>query len=144
MSERNRLLATIASTIADYRAGEIPQPTPAHVERWVNQFAPPTQGPILAEMAHVLGKTYLTKTVFTDFISKLITNSKIAGSDPCAFWRGVKFLDIQGGGNSQHDMLQLSTPLCRHIVASQLRNAGVTSRQYSYILTMFFSPEIAF
>ncbi len=140
MSERNRLLATIASTIADYRAGEIPQPTPAHVERWVNQFAPPTQGPILAEMAHVLGKTYLTKTVFTDFISKLITNSKIAGSDPCAFWRGVKFLDIQGGGNSQHDMLQLfNTALQTHCGITTAQCGGNKSAIFIYLDDVLFT-----
>ena len=35
MTKRNRLLESIAGTIADYRAGEIAVPTPQHVERWI-------------------------------------------------------------------------------------------------------------
>jgi hypothetical protein len=33
MAERDDLLASIASTIRDYRAGEIAEPTPEHVDR---------------------------------------------------------------------------------------------------------------
>lgn len=107
MSERARLLKSIADMIADYRAGQIAKPTPAHVEQWVNQFAPPVQQPILAEMEHVLGRTYLTKRNVERFLTMLVKNPKLVGTDPCAFWRGVEFLDIQGGGNSQRDMLTL-------------------------------------
>jgi hypothetical protein len=122
MSERNRLLQSIANTITDYRAGEIPTPTPAHVERWIGQFASPVQQPILAEMEHVLARTYLPKTKVESFLEMLVSNPKIAGDDPCAFWRGVKFLDIQGGGNSQHDMLALFS-------AALQKKCGVTTAQ---------------
>jgi hypothetical protein len=57
MNERTRLLTSIADTVADYRAGEIAKPTPAHVDRWVSQFDPTVQQPVLAEMEHVLGRT---------------------------------------------------------------------------------------
>jgi len=107
MNERARLLSLIADTIADYRAGEIAKPTPAHVDRWVRQFAQPIQQVILAEMQHVLSRTYLTKAAVESFLANLVKNPTLAGADPCAFWRGVKFLDIQGGGNSQRDMLAL-------------------------------------
>jgi hypothetical protein len=33
-----KLLESIATTIADYRAGEIDAPTKEHVKRWVEQF----------------------------------------------------------------------------------------------------------
>jgi hypothetical protein len=107
MSERKRLLKSIADTIADYRAGEIAKPTPEHVDRWVSQFSQAIQQPILAEMEHVLSQTYLTKVTIETFLSKLVKNSHLVGPDPCAFWRDVTFLDIQGGGNSQRDMLVL-------------------------------------
>ena len=55
---RAALLQQIATTIADYRQGEIPQPSSAHVEQWVNQFDAAVQLPILQEMDHVLKKTY--------------------------------------------------------------------------------------
>jgi len=38
MSERSDLLKSIANTIKDYRAGEIAEATPEHVDRWVKQF----------------------------------------------------------------------------------------------------------
>lgn len=39
MTERDDLLASIAGTIKDYRAGEIPERTPAHIARWIDQFS---------------------------------------------------------------------------------------------------------
>ncbi len=107
MSERTRLLQSIATIITDYRPGEIPVPTPAHVERWINQFSTPAQEPILTEMGHVLGQSYIKKTGVEEFLSNLVNNPKITGATPCAFWHDVSFLDIQSGGHSQHDMLAL-------------------------------------
>lgn len=96
---RETLLQQIATTIGDYRQGEILQPTPDHVDRWVRQFSDSVQEPILTEMAHVLSKTYFSKAAVDTFISSLVTNGKLADGNPCAFWRNVKFLDIQAGGN---------------------------------------------
>ncbi len=50
MDDRNVLLRSLAATISDYRRGEIAPITPAHVERWLNQFDPADQPVILAEM----------------------------------------------------------------------------------------------
>jgi hypothetical protein len=107
MSERTRLLQSIATIITDYRAGEIPTLMPAHVERWIDQFSAPVQEPILTEMEHVLGKSYINKTGVKRFLSNLVNNPKISGATPCSFWRDVSFLDIQSGGHSQHDMLAI-------------------------------------
>jgi hypothetical protein len=42
------------------------------------------------------------------FLVGLFQTEKLAtGADPCAFWQGVRFLDIQGGGNSQKELLAL-------------------------------------
>ena len=133
MSERNRLLQSIADMTADYRAGEIPKPAPAHVERWIAQFADPVQQPILAEMEHVLGRTYLPKTKVEAFLEMLVSNPKIAGADPCAFWRGVKFLDIQCRGNSQRDMLALFSAALQKkcgITIAQCGGSGSTTFVY--------------
>jgi hypothetical protein len=54
MKTRNELLTSIATTIQDYRAGEISKPTPAHVDRWVKQFDVAVQLPLLSELDHVL------------------------------------------------------------------------------------------
>lgn len=50
MAEQDDLLASIAEKIVDYREGDLPTPTPQHVERWINQFDAGVQLPILREM----------------------------------------------------------------------------------------------
>lgn len=140
MSERNRLLAAITNTIADYRAGEIPAPTPSHVERWINQFESSVQDPILAEMAHVLDNTYLPKRVFTDFISTVVAGPNIAGSDPCTFWRNTEFLNIQGGGDSQRDMLALfDAALKKHCGIKTAQCGGNRPSKFVYLDDILFT-----
>jgi hypothetical protein len=55
---RQRLLQSIAMKISDYRQGEIAVPTEEHVDRWIRQFEPAVQEPMLAEMDHVLRQSY--------------------------------------------------------------------------------------
>lgn len=111
MSERDDLLASIAHTVRDYRSGEIASPTPAHVDRWIGQFDAAVQLPMLRETDHVLQKTYFSLGKVISFLRGLMQTEKLVGTDPCAFWRGVNFLDIQGGGNSQTEMLALFNEL---------------------------------
>lgn len=106
-AKRSDLLASIAATIADYRHGAITEPDADHVEAWVSQFDDDAQVPMLVEMDHVLKKTYLPKKAVKRFLKHLAANEKLATDDPCAFWQDVAFLDIQGGGNSQRDMLAM-------------------------------------
>ena len=68
MNERSKLLVSIADTIKDYRAGEIAQPTPDHVDRWIYQFDNTVQVPLLREMDHVLKGTYLSKSSVSRFL----------------------------------------------------------------------------
>ncbi len=105
MAEQDDLLASIAATIADYREGDLAAPTPEHVERWINQFDAAVRLPILREMDHVLKRTYFSRARTVKFLADLFQTKKLVGDDPCAFWKGVKFLDIQGGGASQTQML---------------------------------------
>jgi hypothetical protein len=107
MSEREALLDSIAKTIQDYRNGILPKPITDHIDRWVRQFDADVQVPILREVNHVLQRTYFSKQQMMDFLSNLIHAADLAGNDPQGFWRSVNFLDIQGGGNSQRDMLVL-------------------------------------
>ena len=106
-SNRASLLQSIATTIADYRAGELAVPTPAHVDRWISQFDRAVQLDMLVELDHVLGNTYFPKAKVTNFLTRLSTNAGLAGPSPCAFWKSVNFLDIQRGGTSQTEMLGL-------------------------------------
>lgn len=107
MTERVELLTSIAATIADYREGDLARPTPEYVDRWISQFEESKQVQILKEMDHVLKKTYFTRQNAREFLAGLVKAEKLVGADPCAFWKSVTFLDIQGGGASQKEMLAL-------------------------------------
>ena len=107
MSQYTELLASIANTIQDYRDGSLPQPIPDHVERWVQQFDAAVQLPILQEIDHVLKKIYFSKEDVAKFLRGAMRTQKLTGDDAQQFWRNANFLDIQGGGDSQTDMLAL-------------------------------------
>lgn len=107
MTQRAYLLESIANTIQDYRGGSLPQPIPDHVERWVQQFGAAVQLPILQEIDHVLKKIYFSKEEVAKFLRGAMRTHKLTGDRPDRFWRSASFLDIQGGGSSQTDMLAL-------------------------------------
>jgi hypothetical protein len=107
MSQRTDLVASIANTIQDYRGGSLPQPIPDHVEHWVQQFNAAVQLPILQEIDHVLKKIYFSKEDVAKFLRGAMRTQKLTGDKPEKFWRSASFLDIQGGGSSQTDMLAL-------------------------------------
>ena len=58
-------------------------------------------------MDYVLKRTYFSRDHVAGFLGSLIGAPKLVGNDPCTFWRTVNFLDIQGAGNSQTEMLAL-------------------------------------
>jgi len=107
MSQRIDLVASIANTIQDYRGGSLPQPIHDHVEHWVQQFDAAVQLPILQEIDHVLKKIYFSKEDVAKFLRGAMRTHKLTGDRPDKFWRSASFLDIQGGGSSQTDMLAL-------------------------------------
>ncbi|MGD9971814.1 MAG: hypothetical protein AB7S77_02010 [Desulfatirhabdiaceae bacterium] len=107
MTDRQNLLESVATTAADYRMGEIPPPTLQHVDRWVQQFEEPVQLPLLRELNHVLKKTYFSREIVSKFFAKQVKHEKIAGANPCDFWRTAHFLEIQKQGNSQADIRNL-------------------------------------
>ena len=132
-TERNNLLGSIATTMADYRKGDWDTPTPDHVDCWIQQFDENVQVPILNEMDHVLKKTYFSRKDTKKFINCLFSTEKFVGDNPCAFWRGVKFLDIQGGGNSQTEMLALFNRLLRKKCKFDIANCGTDSHTFIYL-----------
>jgi hypothetical protein len=107
VTERADLVQSIAETVADYRDGELPRPTGAHVDRWVRQFPHDAQVPILREFDHVLKQTYFSRGAIKEFLEALVTAEKIVGPTPNVFWKGASLLDIQQNGRSQADMLEL-------------------------------------
>lgn len=107
MNERDTLLASIADTIEDYRAGEIVQPTPDHVDQWVCQFDKTVQVPLLREMDYVLKRTYFSNSDVSRFFAKLVENNELASDKPHDFWHNATILDIQHQGHSQTEIRKL-------------------------------------
>ena len=101
MAERDDLLASIAHTIRDYRAGEIPEPTPDHVDRWIRQFDVDVQVPMLGELDYVFKRTYVSKAKAQQLFGDVVTNF------PCDFWRAAHILNIQRHGNSQSEIREM-------------------------------------
>ncbi|MFA6031434.1 MAG: hypothetical protein WC889_00845 [Myxococcota bacterium] len=139
MAERNELLKSITTTTGDYREGDLTAPTPEHVERWINQFDAAVQIPILNEMDHVLKKTYFSRKGTRKFLGGLFKTEKLAGDDPCAFWKGVEFLDIQGGGASQKEMLALFSKVLEKKCEFEAADCGSKPHAFVYLDDAIFT-----
>ena len=139
MSKRVDLLESIADTIKDYRKGAIPKPTAEHVDRWVRQFSEGVQMPLLAEMDHVLDKTYFSKQIVTDFFEHQIEHKKIAGENPCAFWKGANLLDIQKQGHSQTEILALFSESLKRKCQISVSDCGSKDGAFIYLDDVMFS-----
>ena len=139
MSERGELLASIANTTKDYRAGEIDTPTPEHVDKWVKQFAEDCQVLLLRELDHVFKETYLTRDWISGWLSKLVENEKLAGEDPCDFWEKAHFLRIQQNGHSQEEMLELFDESLEKQCGITIENCGKAGGDYIYIDDVMFT-----
>jgi len=138
MNERNRSLQAIATTIEDYQAGVLATPTPEHVERWIIQFPQAVQQPILAEMEHVLGKSYFSKARVRGFMKSLIHHSGWTGGDDAAFWRQVNFLRLQPRGNSQRELLELFDKKLNKELGFSIEQCG-RGNKYIYLDDGLFS-----
>ena len=123
MSEREHLLESIASTIADYHTPRSAQ----EVDRWVKQFREDVQLPILIEMDHVLKKTYQSKEAMLRFLRELAT------SHPASFWRDVRFLNIQQGGQSQAEMLRLFDGILQECYNLKVDECGKKPSAFVYL-----------
>ncbi len=107
MNTKNDIIKSIIDTTADYHAFAGGVSVEAHINTWLQQFSESVRLPLLTEMDYVLKDTYFSKNKIISFLRGIINSKKIAGQDSCAFWKSVNFLDIQGGGTSQKDMLSL-------------------------------------
>ncbi len=84
MSTIQLLAASIVATAADYRNGELGPFTAEHVTRRTEQFSAEDRLGFLAELDHVLKKTYFSESAVTDFLQSLAKESKLVGGDPAA------------------------------------------------------------
>lgn len=139
MTEHSKLLASIANTIKDYRAGEIAQPIPDHVDRWIRQFDQDVRVSLLRELDHVLKKTYFSKSNVGEFFSHQINHKKLAGVAPCDFWRAAHLLDIQHHGKSQSDIRELFCEALREQCGLEVENRGSVGGAFIYLDDVLFS-----
>ncbi len=107
MNTKNDIIKSIIDTTADYHAFAGGVSVEAHINTWLQQFNESVQLPLLREMDHVLKKTYFSKDKIVSFLQTIITFEKLVGQSPDVFWKNANFLNIQGGGTSQKDMLSL-------------------------------------
>lgn len=135
MTERARLCASIVETIKDYHS----KPTIAHVDRWVSQFTADVQLPLLCEMDHVLKKTYFSLNRVNGFLQGLLKAEKLAGADPCTFWKSVGFLQVQQRGNSQREMLAILDAALRNQCGFPISECGKGATTFIYVDDAIFS-----
>ena len=138
-SRRAELVRSIASTIADYRQGEIATPDADHVDMWITQFDAAVQEPMLAELDHVLKKTYVTRPNVEQFLADVLTAKDLTGDNPCNFWMKANFLSIQGGGNSQREMLAMFETALQRTCGLDLDDCGSDDGPYIYLDDVIFT-----
>jgi hypothetical protein len=88
-NQRQTLLQSIATIIADYRQGEITEIAPDHVDKWVRQFSKfdfdnKAQVSILGEMERILKVYYISRCSALSFLTKVLTSQKVFGDNPIA------------------------------------------------------------
>lgn len=139
MSERDDLLASVATEIRTYRRGDLPEPTPEHVDRWLHQFTPAQQLPFLREFDHVIKQTFITQENVEGFLRRLVSNKELAGDDPAAYWSSANFLSIQQKGQSQKEMLKLFSRCLEDECELDLDDCGEGGGDFIYLDDVIFS-----
>jgi hypothetical protein len=137
------LLASIASTISDYRTGEIPTPTAAHVDRWISQFQPNVRQPMLEELDHILKQTYFSQARVVQWLGMLARAPNFVGTVPQSFWAGVNVLRLQTRGSSQTDMLALLASIVQTQFGVNLGASAAPLGPYLYLDDFLFTGNTA-
>jgi hypothetical protein len=143
-NQRQTLLQSIATIIADYRQGEIAATDPSHIERWVRQFSEvgfddEAQVIILGEMERILKSCYVSRSFAQSFLTNVLTSQKLFGANPVATIRNAQFLQIQRKGNSQNDLLNLCEPILQSNYGLSLRDCGNSPTTYIYLDDCLYS-----
>lgn len=103
MTERSMLIHQLISIVGDYKTGKIAAFDEAHVDKWLVQFPVESQLPLLSELNYVLQHTYLKKTDISNFFKDHIITPNIHSG----IFLNTTLLDIQGGGDSQKDCIEI-------------------------------------
>lgn len=131
--------ASIAQTVRDYRAGEIPTITDQTVVNWVGQFDPAVQLGLLSELDHVLRQIYLSRQKCQRFLRTLLRHQPLTGGATAGFWKDTRFLDIQQNGGSQTDFLGLLDAELRALTGLDVASCGSSPKRFFYIDDVLFT-----
>jgi hypothetical protein len=103
------------------------------VQQWSAQFADDNRLPLLAELAHVLERTYVSRANWMKFLQGLVQEPKLVGSDPVAFWKTANFFNQQKRGVSQKEMLALFDGVLAENLGLQLGSCGSDAGPWIYL-----------
>ena len=101
----DELIKEFVAVVDDYKHFPAWVDKEAHVRGWIDQFPEIHREEILRELKHVLDRYYISEASMDTFLKGIINHSVLTKGQPDTHWNGVKFLDIQLGGNSQKEML---------------------------------------
>ena len=127
------------ATAGDYRKNELGPLTADHVHKWIEQFDGEERLPVLAELDHILKKTYFSETSVDSFLEGLAKEPKLVGGDPSRFWKAAGILDIQQGGNSQKEMLARFDAILKRQTGNNIRNCDASSGDFIYVDDAIFT-----
>lgn len=134
MSSVEEHAQSIAATAADYRQDELAPFDQAHVVTWVEQFDEADRLPMLAELDHVLKRTYFSGATVDKFLGGLIDESPdLTGDNPVEFWKNAGVLNIQQAGSSQTEILQRFRPILQEKIGLDLDECQATSGNFLYL-----------
>ncbi|QOJ89475.1 MULTISPECIES: hypothetical protein [Pseudomonas] len=138
MAERE-LIAQLLAVIGDYRKGAIPTFDEVHVQKWINQFDPEVRESILSELIYTFGKTYSSREKVYETFKSLFEIEVLHKGDSAGFWGSVSFLDIQKGGNSQHEFVKLVAGIYNKLTGNSLSINDNNAKAFFYIDDGLFS-----
>jgi hypothetical protein len=144
LNQRHILLNSIATTISDYKKGEIPVIDSNHVDKWILQFGEfgfdeNYQKVILEQMDRILKKYYVSRTLAEKFISNFLTSQEIFRDNPAEEIKNAQFLRIQRKGNSQNDFLNLIEYSLQNLYSLNLEDCGKSPLIYIYFDDCLYS-----
>lgn len=135
----NAHIKSIAEIVADYQGGDVM--TPERILQWVEQFDEQDHEVILAEMAHILKQTYVSKNNAKEYLSSLFNDNQIV-QDFENNYSKVNFLNNQTRGQSQKELLELLDEVLVEKFGVYTEECGKTHSEittYIYIDDCFFT-----
>ncbi|RDI04141.1 hypothetical protein DFO59_105196 [Pseudomonas fluorescens] len=140
MPARQELIRQLVEIIKNYRKDSLAsRPDVLHVERWIAQFPEAERDEVLREMVFTLNKTYFSEEKVKDTFSSLLFDNKPVTDAELEFWKRASLLDIQKGGNSQHELSKLVSTLIKQRSGFIVPTNSPMARNYLYIDDVVFS-----